>query len=91
MLTQTPPASIVDDRWFDYFEIGDDMKYDEEKKQQDIEKYGLYTYEEFSDYVTYEQFIAFNGPYLKILVEKEIITVEQIFAVINMYADMIVA
>ena len=91
MLTQTPPASIVDDRWFDYFEIGDNMKYDVQKKQADIEKYGLYEYKDFAQYVTYEQFIAFNGPYLKILVEKNIITYEQILDVIGMYADMIVA
>ena len=37
------------------------MKYDEFKKRNDIAKYGLYSYEEFSEYVTYEQFIAFRS------------------------------
>ena len=71
--------------WFDYFEIGDGMKYDEEKMQADIEKYGLYTYEELSEYVTYEQFIAFSGPYLKVLVGRGVVTFEQILDLIEMY------
>lgn len=71
--------------WFDYFEIGDDMKYDEEKMNADIEKYGLYTYEDFSDYVTYEQFIAFNGPYLKVLVGRGVVTYEQILGLISTF------
>ena len=73
--------------WFDYFEIGDGMKYDEEKMQADIEKYGLYTYEDFAEYVTYEQFIAFNGPYLKVLVGRGVVTYEQIIELISMYVN----
>ena len=74
------------DGWFDYFEIGDDMKYDEEKMQADIEKYGLYEYEVFAVYgVTYEQFIAFNGPYLKVLVGRGVLTFEQILELISTY------
>ena len=68
--------------WFDYFEIGNDMKYDAEKMQADIEKYGLYTYEEFAEYVTYEQFIAFNGPYLKVLVGRGVLTFDGILSLI---------
>lgn len=71
--------------WFDYFEIGDGMKYDEEKMQADIEKYGLYTYEELSEYVTYEQFIAFSGPYLKVLVGRGVVSFDQILDLIEMY------
>ena len=71
--------------WFDYFEIGDNMKYDEAKMQADIEKYGLYTYEDFAEYVTYEQFIAFNGPYLKVLVGRGVVTYEQILDLIAQY------
>jgi len=71
--------------WFDYFEIGDHLKYDEEKMQADIEKYGLYEYEEFADYVTYEQFMAFSGPYLKVLVGRGVVTYEQILDLIARY------
>jgi len=67
LLTQTPPLC---EGYFDYFEMGDFMQYDQEKMQADIEKYGLYTYEDFQDYLTYDAFIAFNGPYLKVAVGK---------------------
>ncbi len=88
MLTLTSPPEMLDnDGWFDYFEIGEGMKYDEEKMQADIEKYGLYTYEDFAEYVTYEQFVAFNGPYLKVLVGKGVVTHEQIIELISMYVN----
>ena len=83
MLSLTIPPM---EGWFDYFEIGDDMKYDEEKMQADIEKYGLYEYEVFAEYgVTYEQFIAFNGPYLKVLVGRGVLTFEEILELISQY------
>ena len=86
MFTLTSPPEMLDnDGWFDYFEIGEGMKYDEEKMQADIEKYGLYTYEDFAEYVTYEQFIAFNGPYLKVLVGRGVLTFEQILELIATY------
>ena len=84
----TPPEMIKYSDWFNYFEIGEGMKYDEEKMQADIEKYGLYTYEDFADYVTYEQFIAFNGPYLKVLVGRGVVTYEQIIELIAMYVNV---
>ncbi len=82
-----PPEMLGYSGWFDYFEIGEDMKYDEEKMQADIEKYGLYTYEDFAEYVTYEQFIAFNGPYLKVLVGRGVVTYEQIIELISIYVN----
>jgi len=86
MFTLTPPPEMLEnDSWFDYFEIGEGMKYDEEKMQADIEKYGLYTYEEFAEYATYEQFVAFNGPYLKILVGRGVLTYEQILEILEQY------
>lgn len=66
-LTQTPPLV---DGYFDYFEMGEGMRYDTEKMQADIEKYGLYTYEDFEKYLSYDAFIALNGPYLKVAVGK---------------------
>ena len=88
MFTLTaPPEMIKYSDWFNYFEIGEGMKYDEEKMQADIEQYGLYTYEDFADYVTYEQFIAFNGPYLKVLVGRGVVTYDQIIELIGMYVN----
>lgn len=82
-----PPDMIKYSDWFNYFEIGEGMKYDEEKMQADIEQYGLYTYEDFADYVTYEQFLAFNGPYLKVLVGRGVVTYDQIIELIGMYVN----
>ncbi len=86
MFTLTSPPEGVDG-WFDYFEIGEGMKYDEEQMQADIEKYGLYTYEDFAEYVTYEQFLAFNGPYLKVLVGRGVLTYEDILVLISTYVS----
>lgn len=67
---------------FGYFDIVN-MKYDQEEISADIDRYGLYEYEEFSEYVTYEQFVAFNGAYLKIAVGKGLTTYEEIIALIK--------
>lgn len=68
---------------FEYFDIGDGMQYDAEKMQADIDRYGLYSYEDFSDYLTPEQFAMFNGQYFKVLVGKGVLTYEDILDIIN--------
>lgn len=67
------------------FEFGDDMCYDAEKMQADIEKYGLYTYEDFAEYATLEQFNAFNGKYLKVSVEKGLITYDELINLLKTF------
>ena len=61
------------------------MKYDEEAMAADIERYGLYTYEDWSDYLTYEQFLAYNVQYLKVSVGKGLITEEGLIALIDRF------
>ncbi len=68
---------------FEYFAIGDGMQYDAAKMQADIEQYGLYSYEDFSDYLTPEQFAMFNGQYFKVLVGKGVLTYEDILDIIH--------
>lgn len=80
VLTVTPPPI---EHFYDYFEIGEDMKYI--NMEEDIEKYGLYTYDDFSDYISYDEFIAFNGAYLKILVEKGYFTFKDILEQISYF------
>ena len=70
---------------FNIFDYNDDMTYDIEKMNEDIEKYGLYTYEDFKDYLPYEVYLAFPGPYLKVSVEKGYITFEEIIGYIEQY------
>ncbi len=66
-----------------YFELDENMKYDEEKMQADIEQYGLYTYEDFKDLLTEEQFNALPFKYLKVSVGKGLITWDGIVAIIE--------
>lgn len=65
------------------FEYDETMKYDEEKMQADIEQYGLYTYEDFAEYITKEEFELFPFKYYKIPVGKGIITFEKILEILS--------
>ncbi len=65
------------------FEFTDDFTYDYESMLSDIEMYGLYTYEEWADYLTEEEFEMFGGQFFKIAVGKGYITVEEIIEIIN--------
>ena len=73
------------DGLFNIFEYGDDYRYDEEKMQEDIEKYGLYTYQDFEEYIPEEIFHIFRAQYLKISVEKGYITFDGILTLIERY------
>lgn len=72
-----------------FFEYDQNMKYNEELMRQDIEKYGLYTYEDFSDYVSLEVFNAFPFKYFKVAVGKGLITYEDIIILIEYYNESI--
>ena len=65
------------------------MAYDEESLQIDIDTYGIYTYEELSSLIPMPQDVydAFNGNYLKISIGKGLITLEEISALFNRYAE----
>lgn len=70
---------------FNYFAFGEGVKFDTEQMQSDIEQYGLYTYDDFADYLTYEQFVGFNVQYFKIAVGKGYYTYEGILDLIAEY------
>ncbi|MDY2902925.1 MAG: Hint domain-containing protein, partial [Bacilli bacterium] len=83
MLSRTVPAY---EGWFDYFDFGDPLIYDPIKMNEDITNYGLYDYSDFEYLgITEEQFIAFNGPYLKVLVGKGVVTFDDIIELISRY------
>lgn len=69
--------------YLDPFTITSDLKYDEVLMAQDIEKYGLMTYNEFKDTfiaddIPEEVFIALNGKVIKVALGKGISTVDYI-------------
>ncbi len=71
---------------FNYFEYGENLGYDQEKMQADIEKYGLYTAEDFAEYLPEELFNEiYPVKYLKVSVEKGLMTFEDILAIIERY------
>ena len=85
MFTNTP--AHVGGNFFNPFEIGEDMKYDADKVKSDIEKYGLYTYEDFSDVLTKEQFEILNIAPFKVAVGKGLVTYEGIIYLIKNFIN----
>ena len=85
MLTITPAEVEDSPKYLMPFEIGEDMQYDAEAMQADIEKYGLYTYEDFAEYMTYEQFKALNLSIFKVSVGKGYITWKEILYLIGVH------
>lgn len=67
----------------------DTLKYDETKMQQDIEKYGLCSYEEFNSLVEIpeEMFNAFNGQYIKISIGKGLVDINTLRKRISRYVN----
>lgn len=70
---------------YNIFDLDDDYKYDAAKMAADIEQYGLFSYDEWSDYATAEQFAAFNGAYLKVAIGKGLVTVNEIMGYIEKF------
>ena len=72
---------------FNIFEYGDNLTFDKEQMEADIEKYGLYTYDDFKDYISYEVYSMFPAPYLKVAVGKGLTTYEEIIEMIYLYLE----
>ncbi len=73
--------------FYNIFEYGKDLKYDEEKKRADIEKYGLFTYEDLKDYVSEEEFNNYPAAYLKVSIGKGLLTFNKLQYYIDRYID----
>ena len=73
---------------FNIFEYDDNLQYNQELMQQDIETYGLFTIEEFAEWgVTEEMFYAYAGQYLKVALGKGILTEEYLMYLIQRYGQ----
>lgn len=73
---------------FNIFDVdAETMTYDYEAMARDIEIYGLFTYEELSQYadLSREMFDAAGGQYLKVSIGKGNLTVEELVAMIERY------
>lgn len=65
------------------FEFNEDLTYNAELMQEDVEKYGLYTYEDFEEYMPYEVFEKLPFDVLKVSVGKGLITWDEILLMIE--------
>ena len=72
-----------------YFEMNEDLKYDEAKMKTDIQKYGLFTYADFKEYILVDVFNGFNVKYLKVAIGKEIVTYKEIQGYIKYWYSLI--
>ena len=81
MISLTPAGGFEDsERFFNFAEFGDNMAFDQTALQEDVEKYGLFTYEDLSAYLTEEEFAfvkMMNGHYCKIGIGKGLYTMEE--------------
>ena len=74
---------------FNIFEYDDNLQYTEEQMQKDIETYGLFTYEDFKDLVSYEVYCSFPAAYFKVALGKGILTWEDLEYYIARYAPLV--
>ena len=75
------------DGLFNIFEVDSDtMMYDKEAMAADIEKYGLFTCEDFGGLVSEEVFEAFNGKYLKVAIGKGMLTWDEVVQLVERYS-----
>ena len=69
----------------DLFEYDDDMKIDEKALSADVEKYGLFTYEDFKEYVSEEEYELFPFAYYKPAILKGEYTFEELLHILELY------
>ncbi len=69
------------------FAYDENMKYDEALMAADIAEWGLYTYDDFKDYIPLEVFNAFPFRYYKVAVGKGLITFKEVLWLIGFYND----
>lgn len=85
MLTITPAEVDGSSDFLMPYAVNDDMKYDAEAMQADIETYGLYTYTDFADYCTFEMFDALGLENFKVSVGKGYITWDEIMYLLSIH------
>ncbi len=78
------PANLLKG-FYNLFELDDNYKYSAEEMAADIEKYGLAPYEDWKEYISEEQFAAFNGSYINIAIGKELVSRDEVVGYIKKF------
>lgn len=71
---------------FNFFAYDSDLKYNEEAKARDIELYGLATYEDFAEYISYETYCKYPAEYINVSLGKGLMTEDELQYLIERYA-----
>ena len=61
------------------------LKYNEQKMARDIETYGLFTYDDFKDFMSYEVYEALPIPFLKVSIGKGLVTWEELMGYVDAF------
>ena len=83
MVTANYPESAY--YLFNYFDMNEEFMYDAEQVQNALDTYGVYTYDEFAEYIDEEKFNRLNIPYMKVAVGKGYLTYDDIVYLIKKY------
>lgn len=73
---------------FNIFEYDDNLQYDQELMKQDIETYGLLTYEDFAELIPYEVYRMFPAQYFGVAIGKGILTWDMLESYIDRYLPL---
>ena len=65
----------------------DSLQYDANEITTDIEKYGLFTYDEFDEYFTYEEFVALNIKDYKIAIGKGRLSYDEFMEIVQYFVE----
>ena len=72
---------------FNIFDVDvNTMQYDAEKMAADIAQYGLFSYDDFAGIIPESAYHAFNGAWLKVAIEKDLITWDYIEYLADRYS-----
>jgi len=82
-------ASAYMDKLLNVFDINPDtLSYIPDKVNEDLKKYGIYTYEDFDGVIEEKAFDLYNAKYLKVAVGKGYITWKDILALVDVYKNL---
>jgi hypothetical protein len=85
-LSITPYPGIDNEAFYACWSIGENMTYDADEMQKKIDKHGVYSYEDWAKYgVTYEQYVAANLAYIKVVIGEGVLTFNEAIELIKTF------
>lgn len=70
---------------YNIFDLDENMKVIEENKLNDYEVYGKFTYDDWKEYISYEEYVAFGAENLLVSIGKGLTTYENLLALIERF------